>query len=77
MYVGLQNVLQRDCEFLSNLKQLYLSYNMIARFEDIASIALCRSLAEVALDSNPICQGSCYRIAAVKVPQLFIKQRNN
>ncbi|XP_072880814.1 leucine-rich repeat-containing protein 49 isoform X1 [Hemitrygon akajei] len=51
----------RDADTLPCLQRIFLSFNNISRFENIACLADSYSLSEVTLDGNPIAQESWYK----------------
>uniref|UniRef100_A0A3B3Q7Q5 Leucine rich repeat containing 49 n=1 Tax=Paramormyrops kingsleyae TaxID=1676925 RepID=A0A3B3Q7Q5_9TELE len=65
--------LRRNCissvtelDRLPSLQRLFLSCNRIASFDDLACLSRSSSLAELALDGNPVTQEACYKQTALR-----------
>ncbi|XP_059801837.1 leucine-rich repeat-containing protein 49 isoform X1 [Hypanus sabinus] len=56
----------RDADTLPCLQRIFLSFNNISRFENIACLADSYSLSEVTLDGNPIAQESWYKYTILR-----------
>ncbi|XP_048825276.1 leucine-rich repeat-containing protein 49 isoform X2 [Brienomyrus brachyistius] len=65
--------LRRNCissvtelDRLPSLQRLFLSCNRIASFDDLACLSRSSTLAELALDGNPVTQETCYKQTALR-----------